>query len=415
MPEHVTPLPSGDIRGSARTVPSATQRAERGIALLAPAVRGVVLVQIILAAMANVRVSAHPIGYVALTVAVVAVSVLAMLQCLALRSVRRGAWHVPDLALAWLALPAMNLLMPGHVVGDWGSWATGYAINVAALSASWLPPTVVVSTSLGLAAWCFTWKLASGEGSWPSLLTDSLTIPGYAIVVALLLHYLRGLAADVDQAREDAVAATRALELQRYQLTVHDATSVLRLLSDEETPVEVLPGLRRQADLEARRLRTYLGEPAPRPTDDGQRTVGTMVAAAVQGFEDLPLELAIELGAQVPLPDQVWAATGGAVTTVLHNVRLHAEARQVVVHADTDGSTWEVVVSDDGVGFDQDRQPLGFGLNTQVREVLSGLDVRTRIESAPGRGTTVTMVGRLTTPAPEQTTEPQRGGTHRRG
>ncbi len=394
-------------------MPSAGQRAEQYIALLAPVVRGVVLFQIILGAVGGAQVSPHPDGYLVLTVAAVAVSSLVIVQCVALRSVRRGAWHLPDLALAWVGFPAMALLMPGHIVGDWGTWATGYAINVAALAASWLRPSVAVGSSVALGAWCFAWTAMAGVSSLPSLLTDALTIPGYAIVVALLVRYVRDLAADADQAREDAVAATRALELQRYQLTVHDATSVLRLLSDEATPAAVLPGLRRQADLEARRLRHYLGRQAPRPGDT-QRTVGTMVAAALQGFEDLPLELAIDLGAPTPLPDDVWAGTRGAVTTVLHNVRLHAHAHQVVVHADTDGRTWEVSISDDGVGFDQDRRPLGFGLDTQVRQVLGDLDILTRIESAPGRGTTVTIVGPV---AAEQAhrSEPPRGRTSGRG
>src|SRR5690606_39069358 len=149
--------------------------------------------------------------------------------------------------------------------------------------------------------------------------------------------------------------------LERYQLTVHDASSILRLLSDEDTPAEVLPGLRRQADREAQRLRNYLGADS-HPVDSSVRTVGAMLAVALEGFEDLPLEPAVALGAHVELDEAVWSAVGRAVTTVLHNVRIHAQAHQVVVHADTDGSTWEVVVSDDGIGFDQENQPLGFGL-----------------------------------------------------
>lgn len=121
-----------------------------------------------------------------------------------------------------------------------------------------------------------------------------------------------------------------------------------------------------------------------------------MLATALEGFDDLPLEFAIELGAQVELDADVWAVTGRAVTTVLHNVRLHAGARQVVVHADTDGSSWEVVVSDDGVGFDQESQPLGFGLDTQVRQALGALGVAARIQSLPGMGTSVTIVGPVT-------------------
>ncbi|SKB07249.1 Signal transduction histidine kinase [Aeromicrobium choanae] len=372
---------------------SSARRAERGIALVAPTMRAVVLVQILLAAASGAGVAEHRGAYWALTLSVVAVSLLLIVQCLVTGSVLRGAWHVPDLLLAWLAVPAMNLLLPDpFVVGTWEAWASGFAVNVGALAAAWLPPGVAMVHGVALGGWYLAWTLTANTTSWETSLSNALTIPGYALVVALLTHYLRGLAVDADQSREDAVAATRALELERYQLTVHDASSILRLLSDEDTPAEVLPGLRLQADREAQRLRTYLGAEPPR-VDSAARTVGTMLATALEGFEDLPIEPAVALGAHVELGDAVWTAVGRAVTTVLHNVRLHAQAHQVVVHADTDDTTWEVVVSDDGVGFDQENQPLGFGLDTQVGQALRDVGVTVDIRSAPGHGTSVTITG----------------------
>ena len=77
----------------------------------------------------------------------------------------------------------------------------------------------------------------------------------------------------------------------------------------------------------------------------------------------------------------------------MRRVRLHAAACQVVVHADCDDETWEIVVSDDGVGFDQESQPLGFGLDTQAGQALRDVGVTARIRSAPGHGTSVTLVG----------------------
>ncbi|KAA1418203.1 hypothetical protein FE697_020440 [Mumia zhuanghuii] len=385
--------PSADVSAPERT---SARRAERGIALVAPAMRGVVLLQIVLSTASGVRLSDHPSAYAALTGAVVVVSVTLVAQCLLSGTVRTGVWRYPDLTLAWLAIPAMNLLLPtSHVVGTWESWAPGYAINVAALAATWMRPAVAVTHALALGGWLLVWTSAVDVASWETSLGNALTIPGYAIVVALLAHYLRELAADADQSREDAVAATRALELQRYQLTVHDASSILRLLSDEETPAAVLPGLRVQADREARRLRNYLSSQLQQPSDRTRCTVGTMLAAALEGFDDLPLELAVELGAHVELSEDVWTASRGAVAAVLHNARMHAAAHQVVVHADTDGATWEVVVSDDGVGFDQENQTLGFGLDTQVCDALAGCGVAAEILSSPGRGTSVTIVGRV--------------------
>lgn len=376
--------------GTRRT---SARRAERGIALVAPTMRAVLVVQIVLSVSSGTQLAQRPGAYGLLTFAVVGVSAVLIVQCLVSGSVQVGGWQHPDIVLAWLAVPAMNMVLPSsHLVGTWESWAAGYAINVGALAAAWMRPWVALVHAAGLGAWYLAWTLTSTATSWETNVSNALTIPGYAVVVALLARYLRSLAADADQSREDAVAATRALERERYQLTVHDASSILRLLSDEDTPAAVLPGLRLQADREARRLRTYLGT-EPEWGDASARTVGTMLSASLEGFDDLPLEPAVELGAHAELSDEVWEAVGRAVTTVLHNVRIHARARQVVVHADAVDGQWEVVVSDDGVGFDQASQPLGFGLDTQAGQALRELGVSVEIRSTPGRGTSVTFVG----------------------
>lgn len=369
-----------------------SRRAELGIALVSPVMRAVVLVQILLSVGSGAQLADHPATYILFALVVAAVSLLLITECLLTGSVLRGWWHLPDIAVAWAAVPVMSLLMPAtHVVGTWEAWAAGLGINVAALAATWLRPGVAVAHGVALGIWYLAWVVKVGP-SWETMVNNALTVPAYALVVALLVGYLRSLAADADRSREEAVEASRALELERYRLTVHDASSILRLLSDEDTPAEVLPGLRVQAHREANRLRNYLAVDGPRERP-GSRTVGSMLEDALEGFDDLPLTLAVDLGGHAELTDEVWTATSRAVTTVLHNVRLHAKATQVVVHADCVDGTWEVVVSDDGVGFDQASQPLGFGLDTQVGHALSEIGVDARIRSTPGRGTSVTLVG----------------------
>lgn len=370
-----------------------SRRTERGIALVVPAMRAVVLVQIALSIPAGMSLASNSAAYLGLGFAAVAVSLLLIVQCLATGTVRPGWWHLPDVVVAWVIVVGMSLLMPAtHVVGTWEAWAAGFAINVSTLAATWLRPLLAVAHGFALGAWYFAWSSWAAITSLLTNLNNAITIPGYAIVVALLVHHLRSLADDADRSREEAVAATRALELSRYQLTVHDASSVLRLLSDKDTPAEVLPGLRVQAHREATRLRNYLSVEAS-PGAPTECTVGTMLDEALAGFDDLPLELAVDLGSHARLTEEVWRATGRAVATVLHNVRLHAAAHQVVVHADSDGPTWEVVVSDDGRGFDQSSQPLGFGLDTQVGHALREVGVSAEIRSTPGHGTSVTLVG----------------------
>ena len=122
------------------------------------------------------------------------------------------------------------------------------------------------------------------------------------------------------------------------------------------------------------------------------RRSGSAIARALAGFEDLPLEQALDLGADVLLNPERDIAVEQAVSTILHNVRVHARASSVFVHADTDGKHWEVMVRDDGVGFEA-AGSTGFGLGVQVTKCLADLGVATEIESEPGLGTTVTLRG----------------------
>ena len=58
----------------------------------------------------------------------------------------------------------------------------------------------------------------------------------------------------------------------------------------------------------------------------------------------------------------MWWALVEALATLLHNVRRYALAQEVVVHVERDEVSWELVVRDDGVGFDPAQTSLGYGL-----------------------------------------------------
>jgi signal transduction histidine kinase len=75
----------------------------------------------------------------------------------------------------------------------------------------------------------------------------------------------------------------------------------------------------------------------------------------------------------------------------LRNVRKHAEADAVTmtIRRNTDGI--EVRVSDNGRGFDANREPGHFGL-TQMSETAADLGGSLSIQSIPGEGTTVRLV-----------------------
>ena len=85
-----------------------------------------------------------------------------------------------------------------------------------------------------------------------------------------------------------------------------------------------------------------------------------------------------------------------AVRSVLINVRQHAAASRVVVHAEEweDAEGWTVTVHDDGRGFEPAATTLGVGLRELGIDQLARHAIDTRIESHPGLGTTVTFATR---------------------
>ena len=113
----------------------------------------------------------------------------------------------------------------------------------------------------------------------------------------------------------------------------------------------------------------------------------------MEGFLDLPLVLSIDLGKNALLSEDDSLVLERAVVTALHNVRRHAHASQVLIHADEIGDRWELTIRDDGVGFDADA-PRGFGLTTQVFQACHERGIDVALDTAPGMGTGLTFSGR---------------------
>lgn len=72
----------------------------------------------------------------------------------------------------------------------------------------------------------------------------------------------------------------------------------------------------------------------------------------------------------------------------LTNATKHGDARRAVVEIHENGETVEVLVRDDGVGFDPSADTNGFGV-LGMRERVELLDGTLEIDSSPGTGTTV--------------------------
>ena len=96
----------------------------------------------------------------------------------------------------------------------------------------------------------------------------------------------------------------------------------------------------------------------------------------------------------VRLPAEAELALYRILQESLKNVELHARARHVTVHLTQQGAFVEMVINDDGIGFDPEPRPAGrkakrgFGL-LGMRERASGVGGAMSVTSTPGRGTTV--------------------------
>jgi signal transduction histidine kinase len=108
------------------------------------------------------------------------------------------------------------------------------------------------------------------------------------------------------------------------------------------------------------------------------------------------VELSID-GEVDTLPDRLQTCVYRAVQEALTNCVRHAKAQTIAVKMTAGPAALDISVSDNGIGFDAGQQRNGLGLRgieERVREAGGALT----INSAPGRGTTLTM--QLPLPAP---------------
>ncbi len=141
-------------------------------------------------------------------------------------------------------------------------------------------------------------------------------------------------------------------------------------------------------------LRALITDLRPAALDElgPKAALETLVARVAQqsGLEvDLEVDLAFERGdISERHIGEIESTTYRLVQEGLTNVVKHAEARRVEVRVIDDQETVEVLLRDDGRGFDADRQSAGFGL-IGMRERVALVRGTLEVESAPGDGTTL--------------------------
>jgi signal transduction histidine kinase len=329
-------------------------------------------------------------------------------------AIRNGAYRGRGWAWADTAVSAGVLLTqplftaPADRTGSWAAWGfactLGTAVGAAiAFARRWEIAAVVTVLS---GAYAGSGLVGVGPGQVrATVLGNAFAYAGFAVVARLVVGYLRRLAVAVEEARAAAAAAAaenaRLREIRRQQLLLHDNIGVLRLLADPGLPADIRSGLREQAQEMMYRIRAFLeetgrAETVP-PADAAEHRLTDAVRRALAEYRDLPVEASLDLADDVIVSRAVADAVRGAVGTLLANVRLHAGAGVVVVHADADTEEreWEVTVADDGRGFDPALTARGFGLAVQVEQALSEHGVAAHLHSHVGEGTRVTLRGPL--------------------
>lgn len=121
----------------------------------------------------------------------------------------------------------------------------------------------------------------------------------------------------------------------------------------------------------------------------GALTSSGLAATVAADTDDAPsITVDAELGSSLELPAAVEVAAYRIVQEAVSNALRHGAPRQVTVTLREAGDDLAVSVADDGTGFDPAVNRAGVGM-ASMRERAAELGGTVRLESAPGRGTTV--------------------------
>ncbi|HTG34027.1 MAG TPA: GAF domain-containing protein, partial [Thermoanaerobaculia bacterium] len=202
-----------------------------------------------------------------------------------------------------------------------------------------------------------------------------------------------------ERLRESMTAAEQ--ERRRWARELHDETlqglagfqvllsSALRR-SDPASLEQAVRTAVEQIDTEIEKLRMLITELRPAALDElGLQPAIESLASRVAAVEGLEVESEVSLGAEDErLPPELETAVFRLVQEALTNVVKHARAERVTIEIAARGAQVEVLVRDDGTGFDPDAPREGFGI-TGMRERVALADGTLAITSRPGAGTTV--------------------------
>ncbi|WP_167476711.1 ATP-binding protein [Nocardia arthritidis] len=280
-----------------------------------------------------------------------------------------------------------------------------FALGVLMAALAWPPRVAVAYLVFGAGLVTMANKFVTQGGSGWSLVGDFSRAIGLAALFLWCAIYARAAAARVDResalesrrAAAAAGAAARDRERARFAALIHDA--VLSTLLDASRAGTESPVLRKQAERTLEQLdECRVGDIEPDRLD-AQSAIGFLRSAVLEvnpgirfaarrwaGFDDLRLP--------VSAAGAIAAALAEAVRNSLRHATVAGRHVQRSVTVTVSAGGIRVVFRDDGAGFDLSQVPadrLGISVSIlgRMRQLAGGAGF---VESAPGEGTTVTLV-----------------------
>lgn len=374
-------------------LPTTLAGVEMYLVFMVVVIRTTNVVQLGVGAVPGISFATRPVLDFCLMVAYLAESVWLLAMLMRLRSLLHPHIAAVDVAMAAVAtLGQLWFTTDADRVGTWTGWGFGISMAAAFIAGVGFPrrrQTAIAVLVLVVAYSAASLPSVASGGGLTTVVSNTLGLAATGFFSRALGGYLRRLGRDADVARAEAARAAEESMLRRQRDLLHDQETVLRMLANPGTDSSLTVLLRDQATTAANQIRQFLTGPRDLSRDGG--LVATVNRAAAP-FSDLVIVYSLDLAASVRLGPGLAGTVHSAVTTLLHNIRRHAAAQEVVLHADTDGSsTWELTVRDDGVGFDHAWSTAGYGLTHQVRDAIGLFGGTVEIDTAPHRGTCVTI------------------------
>lgn len=373
-------------------------RAERAIGLFVAGLRLATLAQMLPSLVAALDQGEHR-ALTALTWAVASAMALATAAgCVVRRRPPGTAWACLETAVAVGLLFVGLVTVPVELrTGSWIGFQSAYSLSVAGSLVGVRDVRIwgaLVGTLVAARA-VYVLPIISTAADVPTVVGELFTMLGLAPLAWFGVGTVLRIAQDADESRAYAARLAREDEERKARAAIHNGTALMKILVDQgalgavdsRTPSQVWV----QAATELNRMRAYLAG-GPGQTGEEPHDLAELVENIATEFTDLPLDVVPDLARGTTLGAEA-TDLATALRSILINVRQHANATRVVLHAEEleDTPGWAVTVHDDGVGFDTRETTYGVGIRTLTLDQLSPHGIETTIDSVPGVGTTVTL------------------------